>query len=367
MAQRAAPQRILALTYPLTPVGEGACGGAEQVAWHLLRRLGQRPQLAATWIGADGSASLSGVARIAWSGLGVPAPSSRSCWTPTALAALLRRCRQAVRAFLADHAVDLIHDQGAWFFPAPPSGPPLLFTLHLARRLYPPALFASGPLRPHFQLVSRFQQREYPDLPGLPVVANGIDLQRFPARLTPAPVGAPLLFLGRICPEKAPHLAIALARRARRRLWIVGAVSPFPDHRRYFAERIAPALHSGIRWFPPPSPAGKRRLLRAAAAVVIPSQIEETSSLVAMEAAASGVPVLALRRGALPEIIAQGETGWLADDPEALGAAVPRLAELSPAACRARAERYFDADRMAADYLALYRRLASPAPAASAA
>ncbi|HVA63850.1 MAG TPA: glycosyltransferase [Terriglobales bacterium] len=357
---------ILILTYPLTPLADNACGGAEQVALHLLRRLPRSAAIATTWIGAA-SAPIAGVTLVPWTALGVPAPSSRGSWPPAALAALQQRCRLAVRRFLARHAVDLIHDQGAWFYSAFGSGPPVLFTLHLARRLYPPALFRSPSPRLHFQLVSKFQQREYPDLPDCHVVSNGIDLAHFPARRYAAAADAPLLFLGRICPEKAPHLAIEVARRARRRLWIVGAVSPFPDHQRYFAQRIASELNGAVRWLPPPSAAVKRRLLAAAAAVVIPSQIEETSSLVAMEAAASGVPALALRRGALPEIIVHGETGWLADDPEALAAAVPALARIAPAACRARAARYFDADRMAADYLALYQRLVAAMPRASAA
>jgi glycosyltransferase involved in cell wall biosynthesis len=93
--------------------------------------------------------------------------------------------------------------------------------------------------------------------------------------------------------------------------------------------------------------------------VVVASRIADTSSLVAMEAAACGVPVLALRHGALPEIVAQGESGWLGDSVAELADAAARLDAIEAAACRARAERLFDGRRMAREYASLYARLAA--------
>lgn len=359
--------RVLMLTYPLAPVAADACGGTEQMAYHLLRGLAESPEFELEWVGAEGSEVQARRPRLlAWRSLlrrhRLLRPPPRA-YSPEALADLEARCNQAVLRHLRQASVDLIHNQGAPFpWVAAAVATPVLFTVHLARRLYP-AAWPAGP-KLHVQCVSQSQRRGYGAAACCGVIGNGIDLAAFPPRRA-SPPGAPLLYLGRMCPEKGPHLAIQIARQARRRLWLVGAVAPFPDHQRYFATRIAPFLNADVRWLPPPTPARKRALLAAAAAVVIPSQVEEPSSVVAMEAAAAGVPALALRRGALPEVVAHGESGWLAEDWEALAEWVPRLAAIAPSACRARAERCFGAAAMVAAYRRLYRQLgaaANPGP-----
>ncbi|HEY7839287.1 MAG TPA: glycosyltransferase [Terriglobales bacterium] len=360
--------RLLTLTYPLTPVSEAACGGTEQMAYSLLRGLAAQPDgFEITWIGAEGSTGP--VPCLTWTevmnryGLEPPRPA---LYTPDRLADLQRRCNAAALHFIADSRPSLVHNQGAWLpLAAARVKVPVLFTVHLARSSYPAGLFTAPPPALHFQCVSATQWRQYQHTACCGVIGNGIDLETYVPRRRPPAADAPLLYLGRICPEKGPHLAIAAARRARRHLWLVGAVAPFPGHREYFEREIRPALDAGIRWLPPPTLAVKRQLLQQAAAVVIPSLIDETSSLVAMEAAASGVPALALRAGALPEIVADGETGYIADTWEGLAdAATPAaLASITPAACRARAQQHFCARRMVWDYRVLYRRLAARAPA----
>ncbi|TAN22534.1 MAG: glycosyltransferase [Acidobacteria bacterium] len=322
--------QVLMLTYPGTPVGPAACGGTEQMAFLLLRAWSQQREFAVTWVGAAGSVHFPNVEFIAWESLpgGVLPPAG---W-------------------------DLIHNEGA--FAVRTAFAPTLFTLHLARSLYPAALFAERPATLHFQCVSRGQWQLYGEAVCCGYIANGIDLQQFPVRHRAAANDAPLLYLGRICPEKAPHLAIAAARQAKRRLWLVGAVAPFPAHQEYFRRQIAPQLGSDICWIRPPDLDSKRTLFQEAAAVLIPSRIAETSSIVAMEAAASGVPVLATRAGALPEIVADGETGFLGS-PDDFPGFLDRLAQIDPHACRDRAERLFSSARMIASYAALYRRLAS--------
>ncbi|MGH9482843.1 MAG: glycosyltransferase [Terriglobales bacterium] len=354
--------RVLILTYPLTAVTDDACGGAEQIALLLLRGLSRIPEFELFWIAAPGSAAMPGVRFATWpavlkcAGLLQPLPS---VLPQHALDDLQRRCQQAALAWLAENPVELVHNQGGFFYGASPC--PVLFTLHLARPLYPPDLLG---MPYHFQCVSHTQQLEYGG--GFALIPNGIDLGQFSPRARAASAGAPLLYLGRICPEKGPHLAIAAARRAGRSLVIAGAVAPFPSHQEYFRRYIEPQLDAQIRWIPPPGARAKRELLAACAAVIVPSQIAETSSLVAMEAAAVGVPTLATRRGALPEIVIEGETGWLADTPEEFAAAVARLDAIAPAACRLLAERAFDARPMVAAYARLYRQLGQPAAPARA-
>ncbi len=98
-------------------------------------------------------------------------------------------------------------------------------------------------------------------------------------------------------------------------------------------------------------------LLRHARALLLTSTVEETSSLVAMEAMACGTPVVAFRRGAFPEIVADRETGFVVESPEEMTAALGKLDQISPEACRMRVERHFTASRMAQDYQETYRRV----------
>ncbi|MGH9479996.1 MAG: glycosyltransferase [Terriglobales bacterium] len=353
--------RVLTLTYPLTAVSADACGGTEQVAWQVLTRLARQPGIELHWIGAAGSAPIAGVRFRSWEALLARWQLWRAppkYWSPEDLLDLQARCNAAVVREVQAAPPDVVHNQGGFFCrDAAAVAMPLLFTLHLARRLYPPDWFEARPRQLHLQCVSATQLAEYGAAACCGAIPNGVDLERLPARRAAPPPGAPLVYLGRICEEKAPHRAIEVARRAHRRLWIVGSVAPFPSHQTYFRGRIAPELGRQVRWLAPPQAARKLEILHRAAAVVIPSAIAETSSLVAMEAAACGVPVLAMRQGALAELIRPGVTGWLADSAQELAAAVPDAVAADPHACRAHAQAYFSASRMAAAYAALYRRL----------
>jgi glycogen synthase len=86
--------------------------------------------------------------------------------------------------------------------------------------------------------------------------------------------------------------------------------------------------------------------------------VDETSSLVAMEAMACGTPVVAFRRGAIPEVVRDGVTGILVDSAEEMARAVERVGEINPMACRRHVEQNFSAARMAAEYERLYEHVA---------
>ncbi len=105
--------------------------------------------------------------------------------------------------------------------------------------------------------------------------------------------------------------------------------------------------------------ARKRRLLSAARCLLVPSLAAETSSLVAMEAAACGTPVIAFRAGALADIVVDGETGFLVDDAHEMAARIDDVACIDPERCRALARAHFPIERMTDDYLERYRVLAS--------
>jgi glycosyltransferase involved in cell wall biosynthesis len=168
------------------------------------------------------------------------------------------------------------------------------------------------------------------------------------------------LALCRICPEKGVHLALSAAQRAHIPLIVAGCVSSFESHQRYYRETIAPRLDQTRRFIGAVGPRRKRRLLSAARCLLVPSLAPETSSLVTMEATACGTPVVAFANGALSEIVDHGVTGYLVDSVEEMAEAIAATDQIDPVACRLRAEARFSADRMVADYIALYETLARP-------
>jgi glycosyltransferase involved in cell wall biosynthesis len=170
------------------------------------------------------------------------------------------------------------------------------------------------------------------------------------------------LVLGRICPEKGFHCAIEASVRSRIPLYIAGAIYPWPEHVRYFEQQIAPRLDSDRRWIGQIGGAQKRALMSAARCVLVPSLVEETSSLVAMEALAAGTPVIAFRAGALPDIVEHGLTGYIVADVEEMAEALRKVEQLDPQACRDAARRRFDLRRSLSAYLRLYELIAAACP-----
>jgi len=254
---------------------------------------------------------------------------------------------------------DLVHDHSGCFFRNAASvNVPVLATLHLPRELYPENAFRKLADNVSFNCVSRAQAKTFSDLPRMMgVVPNGIQLERFPLEIHKKEY---LLWLGRICEEKGAHLALDLALRTGMEIVLAGRVYPFAYHQDYFQRDIAPRiaeLGTRVRFIEQPSFTEKVSLLQYAKALLVPSLVEETSSLAAVEAAACGTPVIAFRRGGMPEVIAAGRTGFLVKDLGEMERALKHVQEIDPRACRAKAEESFSARRMFHDYERLYRRI----------
>ena len=163
-------------------------------------------------------------------------------------------------------------------------------------------------------------------------------------------------FLGRISPEKAVDDAIRIAQRCGVPLKLAAKVDKID--REYFEDRIRPLLRPpAVEYIGEISDSQKSEFLSGAICLLAPSAWPEPFGLVMIEAMACGCPVIAYNRGALPEIIEDGVTGFLVDDEAAASAAVARLGTLSRRAIRKRFEARFTARRMADDYLTLYREL----------
>jgi glycosyltransferase involved in cell wall biosynthesis len=208
----------------------------------------------------------------------------------------------------------------------------------------------------HLVAISEYQRSRAPELPWAGVVHNAIPVDEYPLRTDKEDF---CLFLGRINGEKAPDLAIEAARAAGRRI-VLAAKCSEPDERRYFDERVRPLLGEDAEWLGTAGTEEKKDLLARAACLVFPIQWEEPFGLVMVEAMACGTPVVALRRGSVPEVVADGVSGFVRDRLEELPEAIERVGELDPAACRRQVAGRFDVPTMADGYERVYRRLAAP-------
>lgn len=185
------------------------------------------------------------------------------------------------------------------------------------------------------------------------MIPNGVPLDRYDFRAEVAP-DAPLVFLGRIEEIKGPHLAIEIARRTGRKLIIAGNI---PDEKRAWVEaHVLPHIDGAqIRLIGPVDDTQKNKLLGQAAGFLMPIVWEEPFGIVMAEALACGTPILGLRRGAVPEVVEDGFTGFVRDGLDDLVRAVEGLPMLDRRACRERVERLYSDKAVADAYEALYR------------
>jgi glycosyltransferase involved in cell wall biosynthesis len=166
-----------------------------------------------------------------------------------------------------------------------------------------------------------------------------------------------LAFLGRISPEKRPDLAIEIAVKAGMPLKIAAKIDRVDQA--YWNEKIAPLIkaHSNVEFIGEINEEDKAAFLGQAAALLFPVDWPEPFGLVMIEAMACGTPVIALRRGAVPEILAEGISGFVVDTADAAVAAVQSITHLDRAAVRGDFERRFTVERMARNYLQIYQGL----------
>jgi glycosyltransferase involved in cell wall biosynthesis len=339
---------VLNVAYPLAPVGVDAAGGAEQVLSTLDR--------AAVARGHESLVIAPAGSRVA--GELIPLPPVPAQLDETARRAAQAACADLVAAVCRDRAPDVVHLHGIDCDSyLPPADIPTVVTLHLPPAWYAPRLFSEAGPRAWFVSVSATEQRTAPAVRRMRTIVNGVDVERLPR--IDVDVQRYTVTLGRVCPEKGFHLALDAAARAGIPLIAAGRVFPYPAHVDYFEREIAPRLRTtGARWLGPVGLARKRRLLSSAQCLIVASLVEETSSLVAMEALACGTPVVARRSGALPEIVENGKTGFVVDDEPSMARAIADAAALDRTECRRAAVARFDARRMASEYLALYEECA---------
>jgi glycosyltransferase involved in cell wall biosynthesis len=189
-------------------------------------------------------------------------------------------------------------------------------------------------------------------------VHHGLPLDMFPYA---AGQGRYLAFLGRVSPEKRVDLAIAVAMRTGVPLRVAAKVDA--ADRDYFDQQIRPLLDTPlVEFIGEIGDAEKPRFLGDALALLFPVDWPEPFGLAMIESLACGTPVIARGCGSVPEIVASGRTGFIADSLDELVDAVKRIGIIDRAACRRHVEERFTVSRMADDYEDIYRRLLTEAP-----
>jgi glycosyltransferase involved in cell wall biosynthesis len=255
---------------------------------------------------------------------------------------------------------DIIHSHLEWagLLLAKLSPIPVVSTFH-GRLDLPWATALLGTTIRGLVAISENQAATHPQVPWEAVVLNGLRLDDAPfdRRRSDA-----LCFVGRVAPEKGIVEAMEIAKLAGRRLRIAAKVAPIGPERAYYESVFQPALEaagSDVEFLGELSQAERDVLFADSYASLMPGGWPEPFGLVAIEALATGTPVVARRIGALPEIIREGVDGFFGDDVTAMAFQVDRVAELDREEIRASVIERFSVERMTDGYEAVYERLLS--------
>jgi len=337
--------RILYTADPELPVPPGLYGGIERLVDLWLREARSRGH---TGLVARRDSAASVDRLFPWPG----ARSQRASDTVRNTIALLR----AARAFRAD----VVHSSSRLIYTLPLllARIPVVQTYHRfpgARQIRIAARL--GGRRLAFTGISKF-------ITGMGSAGGGhwhtapncVDLDSLDFRASVSN-DAPLVFLSRIEEVKGAREAIAIARAADHPLLLAGNRWNDPAAERYWHNDIAPALSDRIRYIGPVNDAQKNSLLGSAAALLVPVQWDEPFGLVFAEALACGTPAIGCPRGGVPEIVRDGETGFLIRTLDEGVAAVQRVATLDRTACRRSAEACFSPGAALARFEAVYREV----------
>ena len=192
------------------------------------------------------------------------------------------------------------------------------------------------------------------------VVYHGLLMDQFrPARTRRNSYFA---WLGRCVPDKGAHLAIQAAKEAGVPLILAGTVDRnMPESMRYFQEQIKPHIdNKQIRYIGPANMKEKIKLFSGARAFLNPIEWEEPFGMVMIEAMAVGCPVISFRRGAAPELLVDGKTGFLVDDVEGMVRAIASIDTIDRDVTRQHVEEHFSARVMAENYTKVYQCVIQP-------
>lgn len=233
---------------------------------------------------------------------------------------------------------------------------PTVHTLHGAFTPDNEKMFTYARSQPYVS-ISNAQRRPELNLNYAATVYNGIDVDsyKFYAKPNDPPY---LAFLGRLSPEKGPHHAIEIAKRTGMPLKMAGKVDIVD--REFYETLIEPQIDGDqIQYLGEANHVQKNTLMGEAVATLFPITWREPFGLVMVESMASGTPVIAMRLGSAPEVIADGKTGFLCETVDECVAAFDRIGKIDRVACRQHVIDQFSVERMTDGYEAVYRQLLS--------
>ncbi|HLO88219.1 MAG TPA: glycosyltransferase family 4 protein [Nostocaceae cyanobacterium] len=231
---------------------------------------------------------------------------------------------------------------------------PTVHTLHGIFNQDNEKIFKYGKKQPYVS-ISNAQREQRLGLNYIATIYNGIDVSSY--QFYPQPNEQPYLaFLGRMSPEKGPHLAIEIAKKSGWRLKMAGKVDVVD--RDFFEQEIRPQIDGKqIEYLGEANHADKNALMGGAVATLFPITWREPFGLVMVESMASGTPVIAMRLGSTQEVIAHGESGFLCNNIQECIQAIDKVGELDRYACRRYVEKHFSVQQMTNGYEAVYKRV----------
>lgn len=270
----------------------------------------------------------------------------------------IQEARQVIEGYEALAGSDVVHDNtliGPLYARSLP-GRPVVTTTHgpFDENLSP--IFKAVHRRVPVVAISHHQASTAHGWAPTTVIHHGIDLERFPVG---AGGGGYALFLGRMNPEKGVEVAARVARAAGVPL-LIAAKMQEPLELEYFESQVRPLLGREVEYLGEVGFTDKVELLGRATCLLNPIQWPEPFGLVMVESLACGAPVVASARGAAPELVDEGVTGYLCRGERSLAKALQKAADLDRAACRQAAEERFSASRMVEAYVELYRSVIGP-------
>jgi glycosyltransferase involved in cell wall biosynthesis len=190
-----------------------------------------------------------------------------------------------------------------------------------------------------------------PDLDYIKTIRHGIDIQQFDFQPSPDDY---LLFFGRIHQDKGTREALNIARACNKKLILAGIIQDRTYYDQYVASHID---NDKVIYIGSAGPAERNRLLGKACALLHPIQFDEPFGLSVIESMACGTPVIAFSKGAMPELIENGKSGFLVNNVDEAIETVARIKEIERAYCRRHVERHFTVDRMIDEYIQVYEMI----------
>lgn len=257
-----------------------------------------------------------------------------------------------------DNGFDIIHDHsgfiGVAFSPLSPI--PVVHTVHGPMNNESSLIYGFFSDYCNYVAISSAQARVYPEIPFTAVVHNSIDIRAHPYSKFKEDY---VLCLARICKDKGTHIGIKAAVEAGERIIVAGKRTE-AEEIDYFNKKVEPLIDNiNVFYLGEVEDFRRVELMKKAKALLVPIQWDEPFGLNMVEAQACGTPVIAFRRGSVPEVVNHGETGFIAKDFEEMVSFIKCADSIDPKKCRDSAFELFRPEVMRDKYLALYKQLTS--------